>query len=255
VPRSAAKTSPGPVPGRISPDVGSRAQVYLHPGQLAVASKPTAITTVLGSCVAVCIHDPVAGVGGMNHFLLPHHVERERSARFGTVAIPDLVSAVLRAGAKRVSLVAKVFGGANALAGVPTGRRLGGERSARAPPARGRGSRSSTGRRREPGGRSSTSSTRARHGAPPLMPSRACDERYEIDCEALLTTFLAEAEEIRRMNRGSSPEARPGDDGSSTRLPRRLHREGLRVLVAFDVVRDRARPGDVPSGSARERSR
>jgi chemotaxis protein CheD len=112
------------------PDLGARALVYLHAGQLVAAAVPTAITTVLGSCVAVCLHDAEARVGGMNHFLLPHHVERERSARFGNVAVPQLVDAVLRAGAQRRRLVAKVFGGAAVLAGLGVGRRLGEENAA-----------------------------------------------------------------------------------------------------------------------------
>ncbi len=98
-----------------APEAGSRAQVYLHAGQLVVAAQPTAITTVLGSCVAVCLYDPKMRVGGVNHFLLPHHVERERSARFGNVAVPALVDEVLRAGASRSAIVAKVFGGASVL--------------------------------------------------------------------------------------------------------------------------------------------
>ena len=80
-----------------APDLGGRTQVYLHAGQIAVASEPAAITTILGSCVAVCLRDPDSRVGGMNHFLLPHHVERERSPRFGSCAIPALIDAVVRA--------------------------------------------------------------------------------------------------------------------------------------------------------------
>lgn len=113
-----------------APDTGARPQVYLHAGQLAVAAAPTAIVTVLGSCVAVCLWDPCSRVGGVNHFLLPHHVERERSARFGTVAVPALVDAVVRAGASRPALVAKVFGGASVLGPVARGRRLGEENAA-----------------------------------------------------------------------------------------------------------------------------
>jgi chemotaxis protein CheD len=112
---------------RASPDVGGRAQAYLHAGQLLAFAAPTAITTVLGSCVAVCLHDPVTKVGGMNHFLLPLHVERERSPRFGTVAVPALVEEVTRAGASRRSLVAKVFGGASVIGAMAQGRRLGEE--------------------------------------------------------------------------------------------------------------------------------
>jgi chemotaxis protein CheD len=110
-----------------APDPGSRPQVYLHAGQLVAASTPTAITTVLGSCVAVCLHDPVAKVGGMNHFLLPLHVERDRSPRFGTIAVPQLVDAVVAAGGSRRALVAKVFGGASVIGAMTIGRRLGDE--------------------------------------------------------------------------------------------------------------------------------
>ncbi len=110
-----------------APDTGARPQLYLHAGQLAVAAEPTAIVTVLGSCVAVCLWDPAARIAGVNHFLLPHHVERERSARFGNVAVPQLVDAVVGAGATRSSLVAKVFGGASVLGAIRHARRLGDE--------------------------------------------------------------------------------------------------------------------------------
>ena len=110
-----------------TPDAGGRSQAYLHAGQLAIATEPTAITTVLGSCVAVCLCDPVNRIGGMNHFLLPLHVERERSPRFGNVAVPQLVEAVLRAGATRGALVAKVFGGASVIGAFRTSRNLGEE--------------------------------------------------------------------------------------------------------------------------------
>lgn len=111
-----------------APDPGGRIQVYLHAGQLHAASKATSITTVLGSCVAVCLYDPVAKVGGMNHFLLPLHVDREASPRFGTIAVPQLVEAVVKAGGSRGALVAKVFGGASVIGSMGTrGRRLGEE--------------------------------------------------------------------------------------------------------------------------------
>nr|WP_318653876.1 chemotaxis protein CheD [Anaeromyxobacter oryzae] len=110
-----------------APDSGDRAQIYLHAGQLAVAARPTAVTTILGSCVSVCLYDPVAKVGGVNHFLLPLHVERERSPRFGTVAVPQLVEEVVRAGASRGALVAKVFGGASVIGAFRTSRNLGEE--------------------------------------------------------------------------------------------------------------------------------
>ena len=120
---------PPPPPVR-APDAGDRARVYLHAGQLHVAAVPTAITTVLGSCVSVCLYDPIAKVGGMNHYLLPLHVERDRSPRFGTVAVPALVEAVVKAGGTRSALVAKVFGGASVIGSLGKGRRLGDENAA-----------------------------------------------------------------------------------------------------------------------------
>ncbi len=130
MPRVPATAAPGAEPSGRAPDTGTRPQLYLHAGQLAVAAEPSAIVTVLGSCVAVCLWDPGSRVGGVNHFLLPHHVERERSARFGTVAVPQLVDAVVRAGASRSGLVAKVFGGASVLGAGPRTRRLGDENAA-----------------------------------------------------------------------------------------------------------------------------
>jgi chemotaxis protein CheD len=112
-------------PIRAAPDLAGRAQMFLHAGGIAVAASPTAITTVLGSCVSVCLYDPDACVGGMNHFLLPLPVARDRSPRFGAVAMPALVEAVVRAGASRGALVAKVFGGASVLAPARPGRHLG----------------------------------------------------------------------------------------------------------------------------------
>jgi chemotaxis protein CheD len=109
------------------PDPGDRTQVYLHAGQLFASTGPAAITTVLGSCVAVCLHDPSTRLGGMNHFLLPLHVERDRSPRFGTIAVPQLVDAVVRAGASPRTLVAKVFGGASVIGAIASARRLGDE--------------------------------------------------------------------------------------------------------------------------------
>jgi chemotaxis protein CheD len=101
--------------GSGAPPADGRAPIYLAPGLLHAAGAPTAITTVLGSCVAVCLHDPGAAVGGMNHYLLPWPVARERSTRFGNAAIEGLLEAVLRLGAHRSRLRAKVFGGAGLL--------------------------------------------------------------------------------------------------------------------------------------------
>lgn len=82
--------------------------VYVHPGQLFAASHAALVTTILGSCVAVCLWDPVARVGGMNHFLLPSG----KGSRYGSEAMPMLVDQMIERGAFVARTVAKVFGGA-----------------------------------------------------------------------------------------------------------------------------------------------
>ncbi|HEU4385038.1 MAG TPA: chemotaxis protein CheD [Anaeromyxobacteraceae bacterium] len=103
-----------------------RRSVYLHAGQVHAAGEPSSVVTVLGSCVAVCLCDREAAVGGMNHFLLPHATLREQSPRFGAVAMPQLLEQVLRLGARRERLEAKVFGGACVIEALK-GRNLGSE--------------------------------------------------------------------------------------------------------------------------------
>ena len=71
--------------------------------------------TVLGSCIAACIYDPVARIGGMNHYILPHSRDEGHSARYGDEALPLLLEQVCRAGAQRHRLYAKLYGGARTL--------------------------------------------------------------------------------------------------------------------------------------------
>jgi chemotaxis protein CheD len=87
-------------------------RVYLHPGQLAVADTDCTLTTVLGSCVAVCLHDPVRGAGGLNHFLLPEAPAADPSTRYGDVATRRLLQELERLGSRRADLTAFVAGGA-----------------------------------------------------------------------------------------------------------------------------------------------
>ena len=71
------------------------------------------IVTVLGSCIATCLYDPVAKVGGANHFLVANGPKTVgQSLRYGVHAMELLINALLRKGARRDCLVAKVFGGA-----------------------------------------------------------------------------------------------------------------------------------------------
>lgn len=87
--------------------------IYLHPGKIYAGAEPAVVTTILGSCVAVCLWDAGRGVGGINHYLLPHWAAgSEATARYGNVALRALLDRVVALGARRDALQAKVFGGA-----------------------------------------------------------------------------------------------------------------------------------------------
>jgi len=91
------------------------------PGEYYFTGKDMLIVTVLGSCVAACIRDRVTGIGGMNHFMLPDSGDGDSpisaSMRYGTYAMEILINDLLKAGARRENLEAKVFGGGNVLRG------------------------------------------------------------------------------------------------------------------------------------------
>ena len=93
---------------------------YIAQGEYAVSSDPeTTISTILGSCVATCLWDPVARVGGMNHFLLPDGpTSRSEVSSFGANAMELLINGLIRSGAVRSRLRAKVFGGAEMYRGL-----------------------------------------------------------------------------------------------------------------------------------------
>jgi len=96
---------------------GQDPMIHVVQGEFAIANDPgVVLTTVLGSCVAVCMRDPGAGVGGMNHFLLPGGKPGEGSSVvYGVNAMELLINALLKAGARRSHLEAKIFGGATML--------------------------------------------------------------------------------------------------------------------------------------------
>lgn len=102
--------------GSSSVEPNPQTAVYLHPAQMHAATAPCAIRTLLGSCVAVCLWDPGARVGGAVHYLLPRgrHSNGE-AGRYGTLAIPALIRALCALGASRAALKAKLFGGARVL--------------------------------------------------------------------------------------------------------------------------------------------
>jgi chemotaxis protein CheD len=96
--------------------------VKILPGQYHAARGSGAITTVLGSCVSTCLWDPGERIGGMNHFMLPGDNATAgsawaASARYGVYAMEVLINDMIRLGADRRRMVAKVFGGAQLLAG------------------------------------------------------------------------------------------------------------------------------------------
>jgi chemotaxis protein CheD len=91
---------------------------FLYPSAVIVCSEPCEITTILGSCVAVCIYDPVLKTGGMNHFMLPlwNGIGLE-SPKYGNIAIERLITKIISRGSNRNNLIAKVFGGGEIIEG------------------------------------------------------------------------------------------------------------------------------------------
>ncbi|WP_127903760.1 chemotaxis protein CheD [Solirhodobacter olei] len=96
--------------------VGEAAGKVYHVVQgnfLVSGEEGAAFTTILGSCVATCFHDPTARIGGMNHFLLPDGAQGGGELlRYGLHAMELLINAMLKAGAQKGRLQAKLFGGA-----------------------------------------------------------------------------------------------------------------------------------------------
>ncbi|MGH7677993.1 MAG: chemotaxis protein CheD [Gemmatimonadaceae bacterium] len=91
-------------------------QVYLHPGQTYVTTDASAITTILGSCVAVCLFDARAKIGGINHFLLPDQSSDPATlARYGPSATQLLLDQMIALGARAETMTARLVGGANVL--------------------------------------------------------------------------------------------------------------------------------------------
>lgn len=92
------------------------------PGEYYVSTTDEVITTVLGSCVSACIRDPVVGIGGMNHFMLPNGSGvgmgdgNSAATRYGVFAMEHLINDILKHGGRRSRLEIKLFGGGKVLA-------------------------------------------------------------------------------------------------------------------------------------------
>ena len=96
--------------------------VKILPGEYYVTGRDMVLVTVLGSCVAACIRDKLTGIGGMNHFMLPESNNDGGNpvglaGRYGTYAMELMINQLLKNGARRANLEAKVFGGGNVLRG------------------------------------------------------------------------------------------------------------------------------------------
>jgi chemotaxis protein CheD len=85
------------------------------PGEFFVSRDPMVVYTVLGSCISACIRDPIVGVGGMNHFMLPEPMETAHdswgeSTRYGSYAMESLINEILKLGGLKSRLEIKLFG-------------------------------------------------------------------------------------------------------------------------------------------------
>jgi chemotaxis protein CheD len=111
-----------PPPGQIRRTTADGEVVHIVQGEQFVTEDPNlCVATLLGSCVAACLRDPIASVGGMNHFLLPGSDSPRGEAAdlgIGVHAMELLVNAMLAHGARRERIEAKLFGGARVVAGL-----------------------------------------------------------------------------------------------------------------------------------------
>jgi len=93
----------------------ARTRIFLLQGQIYCQRQPALVSTILGSCVSLCLWDPKAGFGGINHYVLPGSgaAAEAKNARYGEVAIEFLHRRMLQLGANADLLQAKIFGGAS----------------------------------------------------------------------------------------------------------------------------------------------
>nr|WP_284335624.1 chemoreceptor glutamine deamidase CheD [Comamonas sp. NoAH] len=94
--------------------------VKVLPGEYFVTGENMVICTVLGSCIAACLWDRTVGVGGMNHFMLPEGDSADTSGRYGSYAMEVLINEMIKLGARRETMQAKIFGGGQVMANFTT---------------------------------------------------------------------------------------------------------------------------------------
>lgn len=102
----------------ISPQAPARKRITVMQGMVEVSNDPNVVlTTILGSCIAGCLYDPVARVGAMNHFLLAEPLRQDSSSKgdshYGIYLMEMLVNAMLKMGAAKQRMRAHIYGGGN----------------------------------------------------------------------------------------------------------------------------------------------
>jgi chemotaxis protein CheD len=98
----------------------------LYPADIFVEKAPYIVNTVLGSCVSVCLHDSALRQGAINHYILPHWNGHDLATmKYGNLSIIRILEELLMLGSDYENIVAKVFGGAEVLMGMPTNFHIG----------------------------------------------------------------------------------------------------------------------------------
>lgn len=98
----------------------SKIVLTLTPGEYYVSHNSEVISSILGSCISACIFDVTNKIGGMNHFMLPDQIDPDnllytKTGRYGMYAMELLIGDLIKMGAERKNLKAKIFGGSNVL--------------------------------------------------------------------------------------------------------------------------------------------
>jgi chemotaxis protein CheD len=98
--------------------LGDAPKHFLHPCTLFVHREEHWVSTILGSCISVCLWDPMLNIGGINHFMLPlWNGEGLATPKYGNIAIEKLIEKLLGIGSRKDRMVAKLFGGARMISG------------------------------------------------------------------------------------------------------------------------------------------
>jgi chemotaxis protein CheD len=112
-------------------DTAGLERIVIHPGEHRASASPVVLTTLLGSCVAACLYDPGSRVAGLNHFLLaaPRYardmpITHTEAGRYGINAMELLINEMVKLGARRKSIKAKVFGGGSVVRSLATDKFL-----------------------------------------------------------------------------------------------------------------------------------